>query len=235
MRAHGTNARKCLGPDENDVAGRGCRCGPCREASRAYDQEYRNGPPRQVDAQPVRDHLNWLRHVHRIGPKQVSIVTGLPHGAISKVLYGDFGRMSPPSARVRTRTAEVLLALTPADFGHLHNQEPAGPIRTMIAELVAAGVPKVRIVERLGKRGPGLQIGRFATIDRLHANIIRAMYAELQAGTLVTFRADSYGRERVVAPPAPEPRHCSDCAAVHASVAEALACDDVVYEGGPRP
>lgn len=201
MRAHGTNARYRLGPDHNDED-HPCRCEPCIDAAAVWAVEYRDDVlPRQVDAGPVRAHLNWLRTEYGIGPKLVAKISGVSHGALTKLMYGDYGRGDPPSRYLRLATAQKLLRLVPADFKHTCVIVPAGPTLALVDRLVAAGVPKTRIAERLGQRGTGLQLasgGRGKCVTYRNATAIRAMADELEAGTLVLLKRDSWGNERDV-------------------------------------
>jgi hypothetical protein len=191
VRDHGTHACYVFGPDPGGDTANGCRCEPCRVASREYNRDARNRiVPAYVSAGPARAHLAFLAE-EGIGLKSVAKITGLSHGALTKLVYGDRARGSAPSKRVRPSTAERVLAVTPADAPG-GTREPAGPVWDLIDRLVAAGVPKVRIAERIGQKGPGLQLGR-GFVNRRHARTIRTMAAELAAGTLVTVRRSRHG------------------------------------------
>lgn len=208
MRAHGTNARYHLGPDGDDQPG-GCRCDPCTDAYRAYQTDYNaRTEPRLVPAGPVRAHLLELRQ-HNIGPKTIARVSGVSHGSLSRLLYGDYVRGTPPSAKVRPETARILLALTLDDFDATGTREPSAPIRVMVDRLVDAGVPKSRIAERMATVGMRrhdayLPPANFALsgqwVTRRKATAVRQMIAELEAGTLVTWRSNKHLGEVVIAP-----------------------------------
>src|SRR4051794_5912333 len=89
-REHGSYVRYVQGPDINDVPGRGCRCELCRAANRDYERERkRRKAPAYVGADDVRRHLTWLAE-EGIGLKTVANVSGVPHGALSKIVYGDY-------------------------------------------------------------------------------------------------------------------------------------------------
>lgn len=203
-REHGTHVRYVQGPNEYDARGIGCRCEPCRQSNRDYEKERsQRTEPAYVAAGPARAHLAWLS-THNIGLKTISKISGLSHGGLSKLVHGDYGRGMPPSRRIRPATAERILALRPSDFAHTQTREPAAPILDMVDRLVAAGVPKVRIAERIGQRS-ALQLAvRGNQVSRKHATVIRAMVAELDNGTLVTVKRSRHG-ERTIAPPPKAP------------------------------
>lgn len=199
-REHGSHVRYVQGPNEYDARGIGCRCDLCRAANSAYEKaRAQRVEPSYVPAGPARAHLVWLSE-QGIGIKSIAKVAGVSHGALSKLVHGDYGRRTPPSRRIRPQTAERILALTPSRFAGTGTREPAGPILALVDRLIAAGVPKVRIAERLGQTGPALQLGR-QLIQRRNASIIREMVAELDAGTLVTIKRHRNG-DRHIAPPA---------------------------------
>lgn len=189
-REHGTHNCYVHGPDRSKT-GRGCRCEPCRAANREYERQRaaRIEPP-YVSAGPARAHVHALQAAG-VGLKQVAKASGVPHGSLSKLIYGDPARGMGPSKRIRPATAERILAVTPADAAD-GARVPAGPTWEHIDRLVAAGVPKRRIAERIGQRGGGLQLGR-DTIQARHARAIAEMAAELDAGTLVTVRRSRHG------------------------------------------
>lgn len=196
-RPHGTHVRYVQGPDENDIGGAGCRCEPCREAANAYERTRRQRiEPAYVPAGPARQHLAWLRD-QDVGLKQVAKRAGVAHGTLSKLVYGDPTRGMPPSRRVRKATLDAILAVRPAD-GADGSRVPAGPTLALVERLVAAGVQKARIAERLGQRGPGLQLGQ-SFVTRRNATLVRRMADELDRGELVTIRRSRHGAT-VVAP-----------------------------------
>lgn len=203
-RPHGTHVRYVQGPDENDIGGAGCRCEPCREAANTYERDRRQRiEPAYVPAGPARQHLAWLRE-QGVGLKQVAKRAGVAHGTLSKLVYGDPARGMPPSRRVCKATLDAILAIRPAD-GADGSRVPAGPTLALVDRLVAAGVPKARIAEHLGQRGPGLQLGR-SFVTRRNAVLVRRMADELERGELVTVRRSRHGAT-IVAPKVepPEP------------------------------
>ncbi len=111
-RAHGTHA--CYVLDR-------CGCQPCRDASTAYERRRRHAINRPdevwrpyVSAGPARRHLKRLADAG-VGLKQVAKVSGLGHGVLSKLVYGDGARNMGPSRRIRQATADKILAVTAAD------------------------------------------------------------------------------------------------------------------------
>lgn len=79
-RSHGTTGRYQKGPDENDVAGRGCCCPDCKranaDAERHRDQETAAGRWRPyVDAGPARAWVLMLQD-YGIGWKRVAALSG---------------------------------------------------------------------------------------------------------------------------------------------------------------
>lgn len=200
MRAHGTHVRYVQGPSVDDEPGKPCRCEPCRAANREYERQraQRLEPP-YVPATPAREHLAWLSQ-QGVGLKTVARRTGLSHGTLSKLVYGSTGR--PPSRRIRPSTLDAILAVRP-DSAADGTRCPAGPTLARVDRLVAAGVPKARIAERLGQRGPALQLGT-EFVTRRNAIAVKAMVDELDRGELVVIRRSRHG-ERSVALPPPKP------------------------------
>lgn len=89
-----------------------CRCDDCREASNAYnrdrDRQIAYGRWRPfADAAPVRAHLKLLAAAG-IGPSRIPGLAGVPVIAVTRLLY-----RNPPILRIKTATAEAILALRP--------------------------------------------------------------------------------------------------------------------------
>jgi len=68
--------------------------------------------------------------------------------------------------------------------------------------MVAAGIPKVRIAERLGQAGPGLQLSR-TTISPGNRDAVAAAHADWKAGRWVPIRRDCWGNQTTIAAAAP--------------------------------
>ncbi|GAA0853307.1 hypothetical protein ACFQVD_26750 [Streptosporangium amethystogenes subsp. fukuiense] len=105
---HGTSAGYTLG---------GCRCGLCRQAH----GDYKNHRTRQiaygrwqplVDAQPVREHVQLLGEFG-LGWKRIAGLADVPEFTVGRLLYGAPLERRAPSKRIKTQTAEKLLALRP--------------------------------------------------------------------------------------------------------------------------
>lgn len=183
-RLHGTRARYVFGPGENDVKGQPCRCGDCKAANRAAvthrsrQMLYGRWQP-YVDAEPVREHLRALSECG-IGWKCVVTLSGVPSGAVSKLLFGGPGSR-PPTRRVRPETAERILAVQPSpaalSAGALVDVTAT---RRRARALVAAGYPLSAVARRLGKT-----VQNFSTaLDRPQvtaatARAVQALYDEL--------------------------------------------------------
>lgn len=160
MREHGTYACYAWGPEPGCIPGRGCRCDECREAVRLYmaakRQRDRNGQLAYVDATEARQHLDALRSAG-VGLKTIARRSGVPHGSLSKLMYGQGGR--GPSKRIRHDTAQKLLAVKVTDAADGAQTDAAKTWRT-IAELQRRGWTKTAIAKAIGQSGPGLQLGR---------------------------------------------------------------------------
>lgn len=191
-RQHGTRAKYVIDR---------CRCDDCREANRVAQIEHRRRiEPPYVDARPAREHIEYLR-ANGVGLKTVAKASGVPHGALSKLVYGT--STTAPSKRIRRATLDKILAVTPADCAD-SAKVPAGPTWELLGEMITAGVPKGEIARQLGAQQPALQISR----DLVRGSTVRAV-AELHrrwtSGELVIHRRDRWGNETPVLPPAPDP------------------------------
>lgn len=132
-----------------------CRCVPCKDANRATErhrqrqQLYGRWQP-YVDAEPVRQHILALR-TQGLGHKRIATLAGVPHGSLSKLVYGAPERGMAPSKRVRAATADRILAVSPAleNLGARTNVDATGTTRRLQA-LVAAGWSASKLAQRLG-------------------------------------------------------------------------------------
>lgn len=172
---HGTHA--CYVLDK-------CRCRRCATASTAYErQRARNhayGREPYVDAEPTRTHVLALRAAG-MGLKTVAKVSGVPHGAVAKLIYGDRRRNLAPSKRIRWETAVRLQAVHPT-FDTLAGGafvDPTGT-RRRIHALVAVGWSMSKLCERLGmQRGNFNKTLAAETVTAATARKARALYDEL--------------------------------------------------------
>jgi hypothetical protein len=115
QREHGSRVRYVLGPDEQDRAGRPCRCDACRAANRVERQRqnrlkaYGRWQP-FVDAEPVREHIAMLAEAG-IGRRRLGELAGVSDAALRGLIRGLSNRA--PTKRVRPETAEAILAVRP--------------------------------------------------------------------------------------------------------------------------
>lgn len=129
MRKHGTYVRYVQGPDENGTANCGCRCEECRRANAEYVRSlnrrkaYGGSYWGWVDAERAREHVLSLvprrssgrtrlgATIDGLSFKRIAKLSGVPHGSLSKLIYGGPGDR-PPSRRIRVETERKLLAVT---------------------------------------------------------------------------------------------------------------------------
>jgi transcriptional regulator with XRE-family HTH domain len=147
-RSHGTRACYVWGPSGQ---GPGCHCDDCTEANRVANAN-RN---RQIaygqwqpftDAAPVRQHMQELSAAG-IGRRRMMALTGISSGSLTKLLYGQRG--SPPSSKIRTETAEKILAIQPETEVPPKFVDSAGA-RHRLQALAAARWSQSALAERLG-------------------------------------------------------------------------------------
>lgn len=190
-RQHGTHVKYVIDK---------CRCEPCREGNRIYERERaaRLTPP-YVSAAPARRHVEHLA-AGGVGLKTIAKASGVSHGALSKLMYGTGTR--GPSKRIRPETSAKILAVTPRDAADGARID-AGPSWEILDALIAQGMPKSQIAERLGQKGPGLQLSRDVVTAR-NARAVAELGREWRAGTLTYERRSKHGVETVTAR-APEP------------------------------
>lgn len=129
-----------------------CKCDACRRVSREYTrtrsrlQAYGRWQP-YVDAEPVRAHIHMLRS-YSIGIHRIRVLASLSGGTMTGLLYGHRGR--PPSRKVRTATADRILAVRP----RLEDAAPNALVdgtgtRRRLQALVAIGWPQIELARRL--------------------------------------------------------------------------------------
>ena len=172
-RAHGTYIKYVV---------ERCRCDPCRAANSDYETRRQHAMRRPdeiwlpyVPAGPARRHVRQLMAAG-VGLKQIAKVSGVPHGSLSKLVYGDPQRNMAPSKRIRPQTERAILAVTEADAAD-GAKIAAGPTWALIDQLIAAGYWKAWIARQIGQRGPGLQFGRDEVTART-ARAVAALHAE---------------------------------------------------------
>ena len=113
-----------------------------------------------VSAEPARRHLAALAEAG-VGLKTVARLSGVSHGSLSKIVYGEPGRARAPSRRIRPETSERILAVT-VTAARGGQRVDAGPTWRLIEKLVAAGYTRAHLARELGSQAasPTLQIGR---------------------------------------------------------------------------
>ena len=132
----------------------GCRCDACRMAEREYArrryrlQAYGQWQP-FTDATPVRDHVRHLM-ARGIGASRVATLARVSRSSVSHLLYGDPARGEMPSRRIRTGTAQRLLAVrfSEANLAAGTAVEAAGTRRRLQA-LIATGYSGRSLAARL--------------------------------------------------------------------------------------
>lgn len=153
-----------------------CRCRACRDATASAERRrqkeiaYGKWKP-YVDAQPAREHIRALGAAG-MGWKRVCAVSGVPHGTMAKLLYGDTQRRQAPSARVRPATAAAILAVELDLAGGVLVDD--GPTRRRIHGLVAHGYSMRWISQRLGSNSP-LQLRGDGQVRKSTADAVEAM------------------------------------------------------------
>lgn len=188
---HGTNACYRLN---------GCRCRPCKDAASAYQRDWsQRVAPTTMPAGPARRHVDELRAAG-VGLKTIAKAAGVPHGTLSKLVYGTTTRS--PSKRVRVDTYERLLAVSPADLA-AGAKIPAGATWALIDEMVAHGVPKAAIARKLGQRGPALQLSR-NLVTAGNARAVVELHRAWRAREVELARRDCWGNVTVAVPPPAE-------------------------------
>lgn len=131
----------------------GCRCTPCVQASRDYD----NNRARQiaygrwqsrVDIQPVLNHIEMLRG-HGIGWTRVAKLAGLSEGILSRWLYGSANQ--PPPRTVKAASAAKVLAVRPTlDNIADHALIDGTGTHRRLQSLVAIGWPNAALARHMG-------------------------------------------------------------------------------------
>ena len=158
QRAHGTYAKAVV---------ERCGCELCKPARTAYNRRRRQAMARPdqvwlpyVSAEPARRHLAALSAAG-MGLKTVARVSGVSHGSLSKIVYGEPGRGKAPSKRIRPETLSKILQVRVTHAGGAQRVDATDTWR-LIEELVAAGYSRRFLARALGSRAqqPALQIGR---------------------------------------------------------------------------
>lgn len=149
------------------VKGYGCKCDACRKTSRDYTNNrvrliaYGRWQP-YVDAEPVRAHIRMLA-TYGIGIQRTRVLAGMSNGCMSRLLYGR-GEQRGPSKRIRTETADRVLAIRPSlDLAAPSALVDGTGTRRRLQGLVAVGWPQIDLARRSG-------IDRMTVNSQLHLN-----------------------------------------------------------------
>jgi hypothetical protein len=156
-----------------------CRCRPCRDAVRdkrrheARMKAYGSWQP-YVDAEPVRAHIRALAEAG-VGYKLVGQAAGVSYGAMSKLIYGTPTIGRKPSRRIRTDTAERILAVTVEQALVPSSRVDADLTWRRIHSLIALGYTRAWISAQIGRGGRALQIRR-ARCEKRTADAVATLY-----------------------------------------------------------
>lgn len=196
-----------------------CRCLPCKTAHSAYERARtsRIEPP-YVSATGAREHIAELRAVG-VGLKSIAKTSGVSHGALSKIVYGDRTRGRGPSKRIRPSTAEKILAVTPS-AARGNAKIDAAPTRALLDEMIAAGIPKTRIAAELGAASPSLQVARRPMVAASTAAAVAVLHARWVAGEWTPVRRDCWGNTYQTMRPPPAERGRADVSHLYLELAD---------------
>lgn len=164
-----------------------CRCVPCAVACAEYNADLARrkayGRSPLVDAEPVRQHVRALTEAG-MGLKRVAAVSGVSHGALTRLIYGHprgDGTRRPPSRRVTRATAEALLAVRMpdvTDLGATVVVDSTGTRRRLEA-LTALGWSVQRLADEHGLDRQGMD--RALSGQPVQASTARAVRSMYQA------------------------------------------------------
>lgn len=180
-----------------------CRCTSCKVATREYERERAQRiEPAYVAAGPAREHVRLLSQAG-VGLKTIAKLSGVPHGTLSKLMYGDRARGMSPSKRVRKTTLDRILSVWP---NNVANGAKIDATRTwvLLDEMIDAGVPRARIAQQLGARSPALQLSR-QQVEAGTARKVERLHADWKAGRVVLSRGHRHRPPAPVVAPAPVP------------------------------
>lgn len=133
-----------------------CRCRPCTDAAtsdetaRQRQQVFGRYDSGRVDAQPVRDHMQYLMD-NGISVKRIAKLTGLALSTVGAIRWGRSERGHAPYPRVKQTTAAKILAIKPSleNMSPGHNTDSTGTVRRLQA-IVTIGWSQARLANQLG-------------------------------------------------------------------------------------
>lgn len=152
---HGTHA--CFVCDR-------CHCDDCRAANARYERSravYLAGvkPHPYTDARPARTHVKNLMD-QGMGLKRIAAVSGVPHGALWKLVYGKKVKGRKRRSKRITRVNARKLLATSLDLAD-GARVPAGEAWRIVDELQARGWTGAAIARELvGPQAVSLQLSR---------------------------------------------------------------------------
>ncbi|MGP9528174.1 hypothetical protein [Glutamicibacter sp. AOP5-A2-18] len=132
-----------------------CRGEVCRAAATRYEKSRRldrlyGREADRVDAQPVREHVEFLR-VNGVSYRALASASGVSKSAIMAMIYGRGERGHDPYGRVLTSTAEKILAVKPSmDIMSAGRPIDATGTRRRVQALVTLGWSVSSLAVRLG-------------------------------------------------------------------------------------
>ena len=149
MRTHGTHSCYVHGPGPGSSP-KGCRCAPCRKANADYQRQRgaRAAPP-YVNATRARTHIANLA-TQGVGLKTVARLSGVSHGALTKLVYGDTARGRGPSKQVRPATEKAILGVEAYQADGAHRTHTADDYRALLDTLTERGWTKTAIANEVG-------------------------------------------------------------------------------------
>jgi hypothetical protein len=160
-----------------------CRCADCSASNTHYERSrtlWLAGvkPPPLVDARLVRSHVERLT-AGGMGLKRIAEVSGVPHGALWKLIYGKSGPKSR-TKRVRRETARALMN-TDLDLAP-GARIPADEAWSIVDELVARGWTKAAIGRRVNSsEAKSLQLGHEYVMVKHLATLRQLLYEPVPA------------------------------------------------------
>lgn len=149
MREHGTRACYVHGPNPGSVKG-GCRCDLCRAAAAQAERDRkRRTAPAYVAATRARQHIADLA-AQGVGLKTVARLSGVSHGALTKLIYGDRARGAAPSKRIRPATEKAILGVTAAQADGAQRTHTADTYTALLDLLTGRGWTATAIANEIG-------------------------------------------------------------------------------------
>jgi hypothetical protein len=132
-----------------------------------------------VDAQPAREHVLRLRAAG-VGPKRIAELSGVPHGSLAKLIYGDPRRNLAPSKRIRPETEAKILAVEPTIESLLPSGlVPAHGARRRLQALAFMGYPVAWLADRVDVGNAAIWRLQHARVDQCEAAThlaVKALY-----------------------------------------------------------